>query len=202
MISAFDTWRISMATKMHFESDGYDAFRFCFKAKNLSCRAFEMRKDRYFFEKLSKKLKTFDDARRYAFANIFFLSNTWIGSMTDDPYKDYCKRVQTFSYRLKQDLQRLPEIPLDSLLVPPNGKPPILIQRYLEGDLMAETVMIINGLTHFIDIINDKVLDTMLWPEIKKKLDKGTAFVLADIDKDKSKKIVVDHFIGFTKTNQ
>ena len=195
-MTGFDAWRISSTIKMHFESERYDAFRFCFKAKNLSPRAFEQRKDRYFFDKLVKRLNKEADIRRYAFANIFFGQNTWIGGMEDQPYIDYCKRLQTFSYRLKGDLKNLPQAPLDDLLIPANGKPPIIIQKALEGDVMMEIPLVLNNLTGFIASVNDRVKDALLWPELSMRLIKATPFISIDVDLSKSKKIILDHFNG------
>jgi hypothetical protein len=193
-MTGFDAWRISSTIKMHFESERYDAFRFCFKAKNISPRVFEQRNDRYFFDKLVKRYHKEDEIRRYAFANIFFGNNTWIGGMEDHHYVDYCKRLQTFSYRLKGNLKNLPQVPLDDLLVPTNGKLPIIIQRALEGDLMMEIPLVLNGLTGFIAKIKGKVNDALLWPELSMKLIKATPFISIDIDLNKSKKIILDHF--------
>lgn len=199
-MTGFDAWRISTTIKMHFESEGYDAFRFCFKAKNLTPRTFESRRDRYFFEKLAKNLREEDQIRRYAFANIFFQQNTWVGAMVEQPYKEYCKRIQTFSYRFKQDLNRLPQASLDELLIPANGNIPVLIKRYLEGDLMAETAAAVNALTNFVSRIDKKVTDVLLWPEVRLRLIKATPFISRDVDVNKVKKILVDHFTSLQNT--
>lgn len=194
-MTAFDAWRISVATKMHFQQPRFDAFKFNFKAKNLIPKVFEAKREKYLFHKIAERYNTEDAIRRFAFANcVFGDCMSWVGNMTDQPYVDYTKRIQSFGYLLKADLSKVTRMPLDHLLTSANGNIPIIVKNHLEGILMFETVVILNHLTNFIDLI--KVNDTMLWPEVSLKIKKSADFVRRDIDCAKAKKIIIDHFSG------
>lgn len=54
-VSGFDAWSIYTAIKLHFGTSGYDAFKFNFKGPRLKHSSFENRRDRYFFEKLTRR---------------------------------------------------------------------------------------------------------------------------------------------------
>jgi hypothetical protein len=192
-MNGYNVWRIASAVKMHFGNGTYDAFRFHFKAKNLSPNAFQLRPDQHFFTKLGKRLKD-DEVDRYAFANVFFADNTWVGNMSDEPYTQYCKRVQTFTYRFKKDLKMFHQMTLDELLNPVNGKPPPIADLYLKGEIMPETIIAFHCITNFLQINKPRITDKLLWPEIENKLIKATPFVGRDIDQSKIKRIILDHF--------
>jgi hypothetical protein len=201
-MNGFEVWRIATATKMHFESEGYDAFRFHFKAKNLTTTAFENRQDRYFFEKLANLYPKADDIKKYAFANIFFNDVSWVGSMTHEPYINYCKRVQSFSYLFKKDLNALPQKSLDELLSPVNGTMPPLIMLCIGSRIiMDETIIAIHCVTNFLNLVSPKIKDKLLWPEIHRKYLKATPFLAMDINQAKVKKMLLDHFSGVQSTD-
>lgn len=196
MINGFNTWRIATATQMHFNSEGYDAFRFKFKAKNLTPASFEKRSDKYFFEKLANTYENPEVIKRFAFANIYFNGVSWAGSMTNEPYKDYIKRMQSFSYKFKEDLQSLPSKSLDELLSPINGNIPNIISM----NTMKETIIAIHCVTNFLNTVHSKVNDTLLWPELRKGYIKATPFIAMDINQKKIKKMLIEHFSGVQST--
>jgi len=196
-MTGFDAWRIATTIKMHFEQEKFDAIRFNFKARNLTPRVYESRRERYFFEKIANKLRNEEEVKRYTFANILFRNDfSWTGNMLDEPYVEYLKRVQGFGYRFKSDLAKFTQRSLDSLLVPVNGNIPTLVKSYLEGNVMMESVIAVNAMTGFVDRVSRKVADTMLWPEVRLKLSKATPFIGKDIDLVKAKRILVEHFSG------
>ena len=191
-VSGFRTWQIATATNMHFKSASFDAFKFHFKSKNLSMSAFEKRKDKYFFEKLAHKLQKEEVVKQYVFANVFFDDKSWIGHMVEEPYKEYTKRLQSFSYLFTQELKT---IDFNNALNSQNGEIPDIIKKYLYGSIMAESVIAINMVTDFIRIADGKVTDTLLWPDVKMKLEKATPFIREMIDATKIKTIIVKQLV-------
>lgn len=194
--TGFDAWKITTTIKMHFQNEKYDAFRFNFKAKNLTFTAFENRNDRYFFEKLAKTYPKSNQLRQYVFSNIVYDDQVWIGSMKDEPYNNYCKRIQSFGYLFQKDLSHLTdtESSLNKLLTSTNGNIPPLVMSFLRGETMFESVVTINLLTNFMSYAKKKVTDDLLWPSIHLKIDKAGPFIRQDIDLDKTKKIIINHF--------
>jgi hypothetical protein len=187
-------WQIASTTKMHFTSDSYNAPRFNFKARHLTAAKFEHRKDRWIFDNLARRLDE-ESMKSYAFANQFFRQSSWAGDMQDEVYAEYCKRLQTFGYRLKEDLKKLsPSATLDEFLRPQNGLMPPLVGLYLQGELMAETVIAIHCVTNFINVIDPMVTESIIWPDTSKRILKAVPFVGPNINQKKAKKILLDFF--------
>ncbi len=190
-MTGYDIWRIATATSMHFSSN-YDAFKFSFKAKNLSVSAYNKRRDKYFFEHAVKKFSSEEEIRRYVFANYFFDEVSWFGDMSPQPYDDYNIRLQSMSYLFRKDLKQF-DPRLDFILQSYHGKYPVIMNAMFTHDVMPETVMLIHLLTNFLNVV--KVDDELLWPTIQTKLIKGSSFIAADIpSRGKYRNIVLDLF--------
>jgi len=101
-------WQIATTTKMHFQSDSYNAFKFNFKTKQLTPEIFSRQRNMFLFEKLARRFNE-DEMKTYAFVNYFFRNATWAGDLSEEPYIEFIKRTQTFSYRFKQDLNKMPD---------------------------------------------------------------------------------------------
>lgn len=181
-------WQIITTTKMHFNGK-YNAFKYNFNSKHLTESNFNKRTDQYFYTKFSNKYSEYD-LKQFAFANTFFKPFVWVGDMSEDVYNDYCKRIQTFTYRFKRNLAMLGTYSFNELLIPKDNDIPIIIKAYLEGDIMAETVIAIHCLTNFLNVAQRQVKETLIWPEIYMQLIKAVPFVYDKFDHDKIKKII------------
>ena len=192
-LSGYDVWRISTAIKMHF-GGSYDAFQYNFKAKSLSHAAYEKRNEKIFYTALGSRIKTEEELIRYVFANIVFGSNDFIRDMNKDCYTEYLSRIETLSYRFKGDIKALNENGLDDLLVSHDGAIPKIVQAYLEGKIMLETVVIIDILTNFIKVANSKISDVLLWQSVCNLLSKSRPFIRKEINPAKYRALVVKEF--------
>ena len=72
-MTAFESYKMYVALKLHFTTDSYDYFKFNGKTRVTETN-FEKRKDRYFFKKLTNRKKD-DEILPYFVSNtiIFFL---------------------------------------------------------------------------------------------------------------------------------
>ncbi|TRZ69039.1 MAG: hypothetical protein D4Q77_00450 [Methanothrix sp.] len=191
-MTSFRAWQITTATIMHFNGGSYDAKRFNFKAKNLTVTAFEKRRERTMFERFSGRY-TETDMIRFAFANVFFGEKNWIGDMDESSYLQYSKRIQSFGYHFTSDLKKLSGTSLNQLMSPLKGNIPEIIQRYLQGAIMTETIIGIHCITNFLQLVSPKITDDLLWPDIKMRLLKATAFIGPDLDQKRIAKLIALH---------
>jgi len=178
---------------MHFTSNKYNAFAYSFKSKSLNQKVYESRNLRYLYDKLGQRF-TEPQLMQYAFANLFFGDAVQTRDFSDEPYINYCKRIQTFTHRLIKDLDKHSEMHLNHLLSPINGDIPIIVSSYLQGNLMAETVIALHCVTNFINLINKKVTDTLLWPSVSQRLLKATVFVGQDINQLKIREVIKKYY--------
>ena len=190
-MDGYTAYQYANAVNMHFNMK-YDAFKYHFKTR-VTQKTYWGRPDKYQLTKIGARFKTKDEIIRY-FAAHQIAGNKWSGDMIRDEktYTDYLKRIESLSYNFKNELDELSEYSLDSLLSCYKDNYPIVINKYLEETVSLETVCILNALTGFIEDANGKITETILWPDIYKKVVKYQPFLV--FDRDKIMKIVLNTF--------
>ena len=191
---AFNLYVYYLALKKHFTSN-YDFIKYNGKVK-ASQDSFENRKDKYHFYKLSKR----EDAKNFILANMLHDPGLWIGNLfnedADQIYNDWKKKQESLSYYFKQDINKLDD-DFDSNLISDDGQHPKLLRLYLSKQINIETLIMINEVTKVFDYWDKKLVDKILWPDIKNKCIKYKPFL--SFDKTKYKAILIDTFRNTTQ---
>lgn len=186
IMEPFDAYRFYQSMKLHFESDTYDAVKYNYKT-SAKPQSFWKRRDKYFFAKVGKKFNNAKDLIHY-YAAHFVADNNWIGQMIEDEmtYTSWLKRNQSLMYNLEQDMHKLAEEGnFDQVLDSSEGHPKI-ISSYLAGDINIESVIIIDQLTGFMKRADKQITETIVWPDVSRKIRKYKYFVNSDIQKAKN----------------
>ena len=103
-MNGYLAYQIYQSLKLHFTSD-YDAVKYNYKTA-VKRNTFEKRRDRYFFEKLSRRFNR-EQLIDYFTSNLIENPNVWIGDMSDDVYKAYIARYDKLTYMFEQDMKSL-----------------------------------------------------------------------------------------------
>jgi hypothetical protein len=184
-LDPYDAYRYYMAIKMHFESDSYNAIKYNYKT-SVTHKSFWKRKDKYLFAKIASKFNDPADMIGY-FVSQFISDKKWIGDMLSDEeaHVKWTKRNQSLSYTFEQDINKLYEkvSKFDDLFSATLSPYPDLVYHYMQGEISIETVVILDKLTGFIK--RSEVTDTILWPEVSKRIQKYSVFVNPDLKKMK-----------------
>ncbi len=188
MIDPFDSFKLYNALKLHFESNSYDAIKYNFKT-NVKATSFLKRKDKYFFAKIARQYEK--DLMGYYIAN-FKHGISYVGDMInevgEDNYKNH-KRIRESIHRVfSVDINRLTEedCTFDELFESVDGQHPPVVQIWMQEDISLETVVILNSILGFIPRESKKISDTIIWPDIQRKIDKYGPFVKYDVNKCKT----------------
>lgn len=189
-MSAYEAYKEYVALKSHFNKHDYDYIKYGGKI-GISPASFEKRKDKIFFEKLSKKENIHD----FLVANLSHNRALWAKPLaydesSDKTYLEWKKRKQALSYHFKNDLNKL-HPKFNKNLDCKDGHP-ILFKTYLGGEICLETMCIILDLTEAIGYWDSQMEYDPVWDEYKTKIVKYTPFI--QYDKDKFKKILLDFF--------
>lgn len=180
----FEAFRFYQSLKLHFESDTYDAIKYNYKT-SASHNSFWKRKDKYFFAKVGKQFNSIEDLIEF-YAAHFISGNTWIGEMiqNESTYVKWLKKKESMSYLFEQDLYKLKEISekFDDLFDCSDGHPKI-ITAYLRDEISIETVVIINKLVSFMNKADKQITETIVWPDVSRRIRKYAAFVKFDAKK-------------------
>jgi len=183
-----------MAMKLHFESDTYEAPKYNYKT-SAKPQTFWKRKDKYFFAKLAKR---FDDPNELIqfYTSQFISDSKWVGDMMNDDenYNEWQKRNQALTYTFEQDIYNLSDKvqTFDDLLMVSDGQHPVIISEYLGGTICIETVVILDKLTGFMKRADRQINETILWPDVSRKIRKYGFFINPDLEK--MKKVVLKVF--------
>jgi hypothetical protein len=186
IMEPYDAFRFYQSMKLHFESDSYDAIKYNYKT-SVKPQSFWKRKDKYFFAKVGKKFNDAHEIINY-YAAYFIQDKTWIGEMLEDEgiYASYQKRVQSLGYTFENDMSILSELgSFDQVLDSTDGHPKI-ITAYLGGDINIESVVILNQLTGFMNRADKEITETIVWPDVSRKIRKYSPFVQYNLEKAKN----------------
>lgn len=196
-MSPFDAYIQYLSLKNHFSKDKYDYHKYGGKSK-ASIESFNKRKDKYWFEKLSRQ-KSDDEIKNFYIANLVEADdpNTlWIGNVIrfgETSYKEWVKRQQSLQYIFTQQSQEmLSSSDLEELFDCSRQHPPIL-KMFLSGKIDIETLVIWDKIFLFRDNFDKKLLDP-IWESVSMKIKKYTPFL--NIDVLKYRKILKNIIIG------
>lgn len=194
LMTPFQVFCEYLALKSHFSNRDYNYFKYNKKVR-ATITSFNRRKDRYFFERTSRKLsdKEIVDFLVSNFALSDNPQNLWIGEIINSgerTYKEWMRRQQSLSYLFKeQSEQLLSNNELKDVLSCSKGHP-ILLKKFLGGEISLETIVIFDKIFSYRKNF-DKKLDDPIWETVSLKIQKYSPF-LNNIDIFKYKKILRD----------
>jgi hypothetical protein len=188
MITGYETFGLYQAIKLHFTTDNYDFHKYGGKSK-ISVDAFENRKDKFYFYKLSRRLSTKDELIAFLVANFVNDDNCWVGNLleetSDNVYRDRQKVIQSLSYTFENDCENI----FDEVMNPNevikvvNGDYPILLTMALRKDIQIESLCILNKILQFFPNWTNNISDTIRWPQYRRKILKYSPFISFDENK-------------------
>ena len=189
-MTGYEAFILHHAINLHFNGT-YDCFKYNFKT-NITEKTYWKRPDKFQLTKIGKRFKSKDDIILY-FAAHQIAGNKFSGDMIRDEntYTQFLKRIDSISYLFKNELEGISDNGFDTLLEIEETYPKI-IHYYLEDMVSLETVCIVNRLTGFIEKANLKISETILWPDLYKKISKYQSFL--KVDDSKMRKIILDVF--------
>ena len=184
-MTGYETFGIYQALKLHFTQESYDYFKYHGKT-NISVSAFENRKDKYHFYKLSRRFTVKDELIDFLVANFIEDTHMWVGKLLEDEadtrYLKYKKVLQSMSYIFENDCRDLfdgVDNPNDVLKVV-DGQYPILLTKALRKEIHIETLVLLNDILGFVPMWSRNISDTIHWPDFRTKLLKFAAFLPKD----------------------
>jgi len=179
MNDPYESYKLYNALKLHFETDSYDALKYNFKT-SIKPQSFFNRKDKYFFAKLAKTYGK--NLKDYYIAN-FKMDVKYVGDMLNEGgeqyYRSHKKVMESIHYSFEKDINKLSEIEssFDELLLSENNNHPKIIKLWMQDEILLETIVILDSLTGFMDRENKKITETIIWPDIYRKITKYKPFV-------------------------
>ena len=189
-ITGYEAFGMYQAIKLHFTTDSYDFMKYGGKSK-ISVDAFDNRKDKYHFHKLSRRLTTQDELIMFLVANFIHNDAIWVGDLLTEEseaiYRQRQRVIQSMSYIFENDCRKIFEgvSNPNEVLQSDDGDYPSLLKMTLQKATEIETLCILNNILGFLPVWNRKITDTVRWPQYSRKVTKYAAFLPKDVVKYK-----------------
>lgn len=183
-VTPFATYQHYLSLKNHFTNPKYDFFKYGAKTR-ASMTSFNKRKDKYWFEKTSRK---YSDKEIVDFLVSNFVStdspgNLWIGEIIrsgETTYSEWKKRNQSLTYHFKDQSENFFfDKNLKDAFDCKKGHPPVL-KKFLAGEISVETLSIYEKIFGFREKFDKKLTDPV-WETVSLKLKKYIPFLNTDM---------------------
>ena len=180
----FDCYKTYLALKNHFTRNSYDYFTYNKKTR-ASLQSFYRRKDRFWFEKMSRQRdeKEVEDFFVSNFVSCNDPETLWIGEIMkegEERYQNWQKKVQSLSYVFKEESQSLfEENKFEEVFNCSKGHPPLL-KKFLSGNISLETLVIYDKIFLFGNKF-DKKLQDPVWETVSRRIKKYSPFLHIDV---------------------
>jgi hypothetical protein len=177
-VTDFEVYLLYLSIKNHFSKKSYDYLKYQGKV-TAKKESFLKRKDRFFFERLSRS-KTKEQILDYFVANFIESpdpTKVWVGDLKTSGevnYNNWLKRRDSLEYIFTEDLKKLTEKEhLLDALVSDKNKHPRILKLLLKKEICLETFIILDDLLFFSKKLNE---DDIIWKGIKLRSDKYRSF--------------------------
>ena len=179
-VTPFECYKTYVAMKQHFTKDKYDYFKYGGKSR-ASATSFKNRKDRYFFERMSRK-KNDEQIVQYFISNFVSTedpSKVWIGEIIQNGetnFQDWQKRNQSLAYVFGDEIERVFKGSSFDSYFDGNGQHPKILKEYLKGEISIETLVILDKILGYVERFDKKILDP-IWGAVSLKIKKYKPFL-------------------------
>ena len=189
-MSPFDCYKSYLAFKNHFCKESYDYFKYCGRSR-ASLDSFHKRKDRYFFERMSRQ-KSDEEIKAYFVANFVECSDPqslWIGEIIqtgEDTYMNWLRKTQSLFYLFKTEAEVfLHKDSFEKLFEIKNNQHPEILKKYFQKAISLETMVILNMILDYVKNFDKKMTDPV-WETVSLRIRKYEPFLNIDVAKYKN----------------
>ena len=180
-MSAFQVYSLFLALKNHFTTD-YDFFKYHGKTRAKQ-ESFLKRKDRFFYQKLSRKIVA-TDMQEYIVANLL-AGRKWVREFTDDEametFTKYRKVMESLSYTFENEIDSLfSQYDNPKEIFSCNGQLPPIVTEFIGNRISIQTLVILNRFVKFKNKLDTELEDDYIWSQYSRLIDKYQPFLHYD----------------------
>ena len=199
-VTPFEVYQKYLSLKQHFNRKEYDYFKFNGKVR-ANESSFEKRKDKHHFIRLSKIYKE-DELTKFLVSNFVKTNDLWVGNITSPEgrqnYISWKAKIQGLSYVFENEIDTLFDSSdeFNLLFECRDGQHPIVLRRVFGEEVSIESFIIMDLILHFTSSFNEKIEESVMWPELYNMCTKYAPFLVVNKQKyvDILKKQVELHY--------
>ena len=199
-VTPFEVYQKYLSLKQHFNKKEYDYFKFKGRVR-ASESAFEKRNDKFHFIRLSKIYKD-DELIKFFVSNFIKTNDLWVGNITSTEgrqnYITWKAKIQGLPYVFESEINTLfdQSSEFNLLFECRDGQHPIVLRRVFGEEVSLETFIILDSILNFTSNFNEKIEESVIWPNLYSMINKYAPFVVVNKQKyvDILKKQVELHY--------
>jgi len=198
-MTGYDAYKIYLGFKLHFTSERYDLPTYNGKVK-YKRESYEKRKDSHFFDKIARVYNIHE--LKGLFISHFISDsqfNDLYGEKAKETFVGWKKRIQSMTYNFEKELDVLLERVgnFDDLFKVDDGVVPEIVTALYHSDISLETFIIMDKILGFIEHIDKKIDDGIVWPIWKIRCSNYSR--LLEVDVNKYKKLLKKRLFSLDK---
>ena len=180
-VTPFEVYQKYLSLKQHFNKKEYDYFKFNGKVR-ANESSFERRKDKHHFVRLSKIYKD-EELTNFFVSNFLKTKSLWVGNaVAPEGWQNYVKwkaRIQGLSYVFECEIDPLFQAyeEFNIIFNVEDGQHPPLVRHVIAEEVSLETFIILNSILRFIPVFNEKIQETIMWPDLYSMCNKYAPFL-------------------------
>jgi len=186
-VTPFEVYQKYLSLKQHFNKVDYDYFKFRGKVR-ANANSFENRKDKHHFVRLSKIYKE-EDLTKFFVSNFVKSSDLWIGNLTSpegrENYISWKSKIQSLPYVFENEVDEILDDydDFNTLFDCVDGQHPPVLRSVFGGDLSIESFIIMDSILRFTSIFNEKIEESVMWPNLYSMCLKYAPFLVVNKQK-------------------
>lgn len=182
LIEGLRAYELFQSLRLHFKSPSYDFFKYAGKIQRYNADNVTSRGDFHHYRRLERRHK--DDLKQFILANLVSSEPVkWVGDLAsiaaEKKYADWKKRQEALRYNFRIEITYLRDSEQQLFAVPQGGHP-ALLRMYMSGKVSLDTMIIMDNELNFKKHWDEKIEDTVVWPDISMKIEKYRPFLNYD----------------------
>ena len=199
-VTPYEVYQKYLSLKQHFNKKGYDYFKFQGKVR-ANESSFEKRRDKHHFIRLSKIYKD-EELTKFLVANFVKTKNLWVGNATSPEgrsnYIAWKTKIQSLPYVFENELEEMfdENENFNDIFNVEDGQHPPIVRHVFGNEVSLETFVVLDSILNFSSKFNEKIEETVIWPELYSMCNNYAPFVVVNKQKyvDILKKQVELHY--------
>ena len=199
-VTPYEVYQKYLSLKQHFNKKGYDYFKFQGKVR-ANESSFEKRRDKHHFIRLSKIYKD-EELTKFLVANFVKTKNLWVGNATSPEgrsnYIAWKTKIQSLPYVFENELEEMfdENENFNDIFNVEDGQHPPIVRHVFGNEVSLETFIVLDSILNFTSKFNEKIEETVIWPELYSMCNNYAPFVVVNKQKyvDILKKQVELHY--------
>ena len=199
-VTPYEVYQKYLSLKQHFNKKNYDYFKFQGKVR-ANESSFEKRKDKHHFIRLSKIYKD-EELTKFFVSNFVKSKDLWVGNATSPEgrsnYIAWKTKIQSLPYVFENELEEMfdENENFNDIFNVEDGQHPPIVRHVFGEEVSLETFIVLDSILNFTSKFNEKIEETVIWPELYSMCNNYAPFVVVNKQKyvDILKKQVELHY--------